>query len=233
MADVLNYTEEKKRCLARTGAIAYTIGNYLPHECKWELREKDIIEIIGRLTEPFLGNEVKDITLGAYPLQSRDSEGRKTTKNIAIAYVWLSKDSRHLIDKSLNEMDTAIRMTVDSPSDKIKEYAAKFSVDGKLHKVNGQNTGMEDRRKSRSGPTYTGIVVDVFKFLMLEFDPYCNNYGENFGKEFKRNCNLFVEESEYRELSPGDYTLVRMIISKSEKRMTAKQLRPKKSLNAF
>lgn len=229
----LKYSEEKKRCLARIGALSYTLGNYLPSECTWEFGFKDIIEIVRRNSKPFLGEDIKDISLGAYPMHIRDENGHKTTKNIAIAYVWLPKNSSHLIDTSTKDMDTAVKVIIPSPSKKLQEYAAKFSVDGKLNKVDGRSTGLEGKRRVQTGRAYTGIIVEVGKILTLEMDKNCHMYAREFGEEFRRSSELLIAETEFKELSPGDYTVVRMVVRKTEKKSTPKELRPRKSFNVM
>lgn len=232
MAEELRYSEEQKRCLARIGGIGYTVGNYIPQECKWTFSNKDIVEIISRLSKPFL-SDIVGITLGAKTLNVKDNDNHKTSKPFPVAYIWLPKSSPNLVDNSLKNSDSAIKFPIPSISNNLKEYASKFSVDGKVHKLDGVSTGTEDGRRVTTGKSHTGIEVLVDKFLMLEFDINGDRYAREFGEEFRHRCNIRIDEVEFKELSHGDFTVNRIVVRKIEKRISDKEFRPRKSISYF
>lgn len=236
MAEELKYTEEQKRCLARTGAISYTIGNYLPSESYWDFSGKDIVEIVTRLSNPFL-SDIHRVTLGSFPLTVKDDNtGRKTTKDIPIAYVWLPKNSPNLVDNSLKHSNSSIKFPIPSISKNLQEYGSKFCLGGKLRTTKGVETGSENGRRVSSGPDYVGIIVLVDKFLSIELDQFGNKYAKEFGEEFRRKCDLKIEILDLVESTgsdPDDLTIKRIVVKKSEKRKVEKELRPKKSFSAF
>ena len=231
MARELNYSEEQKRCLARIGAMGYTVGNYLPQECTWKLSPRDIIEIANRISSPYL-SDIDKITLGAIPVPVKDEDGKRTM-DVPVAYIWLPKNSPNLVDRSLDDTNSAIKIPIPSVSKNLKEFGSKFCLNGKLHIVDGKMIGFDQGRRVSSGKKYKGIVALVEKFLIIEFDSLGIQYSKEFGDEFKRMTNIIMDPIDLKELPHGDMAVNQITVKKSERRTVEKEIRPTRSHNIF
>lgn len=226
MSQVERYSEEQERCLARIGVLGYSVGNYLPQECTWELSKQDIIEIVTRVTRPYL-KDIDSVTLGMKDDVIR-IDGEKETIKIPVAYIWLPSDSPNLVDSSLKNSDSAIKFDIQKYSKSLEEYAAKFCYDGKPNLIKSRNS-----RGGRRGRQKTGLTVLIAKIFRIEFDERNIKYGKEFGEEFKRNTELKIDTRAV-DLGKGDYDIQMIHVTKSvkKKEITTNELRPTLSFNA-
>lgn len=189
----LNLNEEKQRCLARIGVLGYTLGNYLPQECTWRIGKRETIEIIARHSQPYL-DDIVDITLYGVK-QSAMINNHKETVTLPAVYIWLPKKSHNLVDQNLKNLDTAIPIPSNSPSEKLQEYAKKFGENGKLNLIGGKKVNYDyenERNMSQNLNDRVGFAVTLDRFLQMEFDSNNYEYGKMFGNEFKRKTDIRV-----------------------------------------
>lgn len=228
MAD-LNFTDEQIRRLARTAPIAYTCGGYLPQEAVWRLKPEEVAEIVMRNSLPFL-NDIVQVEIDTTPMPGKDEHGNKIMRDIPVAYVWLKKDSPNLVDKSLENTDAAVKFSISSPSDELKEYYNKFGTDPKLRVLDGDGfVKTQGRTKKES---YGGVVVFVDRFIKLEFDAHGNDFAKKFGHEFKVGHDVFLNF--IRDKSQPDRPITEFIITKSVCQIkNDTKIKPRKSRNFY
>lgn len=227
MAQAGRYSEEQERCLARIGVLGYSVGNYLPQNCTWELSKQDIIEIVMRVSRPYL-DDIDSVALGLKSTEVRAKNGKKETLKVPVAYIWLPYDSHNLVDTSLRNSDSAIKLTINKFSKNLEEYAAKFCDQGKAHIIKGEMSG-----GNKKGKPMVALTALISKIFHIEFDEKNIKYGKEFGEEFKRNTEL---EFSYRaiDLGGGDFDIQTIDVKKYVKRKNigTGELRPKSSFNA-
>lgn len=232
----LNYTNEQKRCLARIASMSYTMGNYLPQEVIWTFNASTIIKIVEEKVRSHNIEDFYEITLGRAPFTYQDTEtGENRTDKIPAAFIWLPRNSDHLVDKRLQNTNSYIKTPIPSYSDTLKKFAATFGVGGKLKHVSGQGVGLEDGKRT-TGKRGDAIVTDLMRFMAVELDINGTEYGKLFGNEFKERLVMQLVDIDLRRVDggdPNDKEIREITISLSRPRKTKKQMRPKISFNMY
>ena len=187
----LNYTEEQKRYLAKSGQIAFSLQGFLPDACSWKLLRKDIIEIVARIASKYI-DDVKAVSISyeSIPRAKNGREDNVVTQISPIAYVWLPKDSPNLVNRDLAKNPNVIlNCPIESRSKGVIEFAKRFTLHGQLKLINRN----EYRSDGRHNNDLVGIKVMLDKILKVEFDYGNNEYCKQFGNEFRRNVNIVFE----------------------------------------
>lgn len=232
----LNYTNEQKRCLARTASMSYTMGNYLPQEVIWTFNKETIIKIVEKTTLTHGIDEIDSVTLGRAPFTYHDNEtGENRTDKIPVAFIWFKPNSKHLVDKRLQNTNSFIKTPLRRYSDELKKFASIYGVGGKLNHINGYNTGIENGKRS-TGKKGDAIVTDLMKFMAVELDINGVEFGKQFGNEFKERLVMRLVDIDLKRVDggdPEDKEIREITISLSRPRRTKKQMRPKSSYNMY
>ena len=156
-------TEQQAKRLLGSGAVTYTVSGRLPHTAVWDYTADDLKEIIAKQSAAWI-KDIKFVTIQGDP-----------KNGVLYAYIWIPKDSPNLCDKSLNQADYAIRRSIIRYSNELKEYMDKFGNRNHMRTI-------RDDEKSE----YVGIEVQIDKFMEIEMDRNCFQFGREFGNEFKK-----------------------------------------------
>ena len=100
-----------------------------------------------------------------------------------IPYVWLPRDSKHLIDKSANEPGMVINPRVSAYSEKLKIFADNFAPDRDEKGKKIDRSRRIQLVKPRFGSTnLIAVRCDITKFLIRLFDADNLSFRETFAK---------------------------------------------------
>ena len=160
-------TKELQEQLIKIAPTAYSISGYAPTESSWKLTLDQICQIIKRQTKAYIP-DVSDVTIDI-----------NHKSGSIYAYVWLPKNSKFICNKELEGNDSAISKTMTKFSPEIKEYMDKFCL-------------KENKRifQEEKNLPLAGILVQIERFMKIEFDENGFEYGKLFGEKYKKRATI-------------------------------------------
>lgn len=173
--DQLNVNDAIKRQLKtlQQAPVMFNLLSLIPSECTWTISLQDMENYVLKTAEEFLGRgEVKVVTI----------EPNSSLKKRPRCFVWISRDSRHLVDRSVSDNSAVFTPQVDRFSDDLRSFCANFApserddgtpINKKKKRI--QITGADDSR-------IVGIVIDINKVINRLFDVENRGFQEAFGR---------------------------------------------------
>lgn len=203
-------TEEMQKRLVKTSATNFSVHGYVPNATEWKLTPDQIRDIIKTHASATL-DDIADVTLEI------------NHKSGAIsAFVWIPRDSKHLVNNELKNSNSAIKRSLTRYSQQLKEFIDKFCEkdDKRLYQEEG-------------GLNIVGIRVRVDIFMKLEFDESGNQYAKVFGDE-NRKKTFITLTSNYSRAEDGRFGKLNYIQVKKElkNRYSSTTPRPRRSYNS-
>jgi hypothetical protein len=173
--DQLNVNDAIKRQLktVQQAPVMFNMLNLIPTGCEWIISAQDMEGYVMKTAEEFLGRgEVKQVTIDA----------GASMKKPPRCFVWISRDSRHLVDRSVSDANAVFTPQVDRYSDDLRTFCANFAPhereDGTPinKKKRVQIVGSDDSR-------LVGIIIDINKVIMRIFDYDNRAFQDAFGRD--------------------------------------------------
>lgn len=192
--DSLNVNDAIKRQLKtlQQSPVMFNLLNLIPSKCTWVVPRQDLENYVLKTAEEFLGRgEVKLVTIDAAP---RANYAPRTV-------VWIDKNSRHLVDRSINDNDAVFVPTVERYSQDLRNFADQFAAtetdDGTP--INRKKRIKLTAAEGRENSGIIGIYIDLSRVLSRLFDIENRGFQEAFGKDVpvrpcSMNCDLIYEK---------------------------------------
>lgn len=185
-------SEEIKRQLAvlRQATTMFNAMNLIPSECSWYITAEDMEKHVLRVAEEFLGKgEVKMVTIEA---------GLKNSR-VPRTYIWLKKDSKHLVDKSKSgNTGMVINPKVDRFSDELRRFADQFAP---TQREDGSEISRKKRirlmENTRGDKTIVAIPIDLTRILGRMFDAENRAFQDTYGSDVVARRCLIRGECKY------------------------------------
>lgn len=168
----------------RSSPVFHNLLGYGPSECVFVLAIDDLEKDIENMAKRFL-DDIQFVTIEIIPNSGRP-----------IAYVWLRKDSKHLVDKRAEkDQNMVFNPRIMQFSQQIKDFADNFAP---IVDENGKKIDRSRRLKLLNPKTgnnnFVAIRVDVNRFIQRMFD--ANNldfrdiYIRNNSNHSVRPCGI-------------------------------------------
>ena len=163
--------------------VMFNLLNLIPTECTWVVPLRDMENYVLRTAEEFLGRgEVKLVTI---------EPPAKPTRS-PYCYVWISRDSRHLVDRTVTDNDAVITPQVDRYSQELRDFCNQFAP---TEREDGTPINKKKRIRlvgAEGGDrSIVAVVIDLPRVLNRLFDVENRGFQEAFGKDVPiRPCNI-------------------------------------------
>lgn len=186
-------SEEIKRQLMtmRQATTMFNVLNLIPSECAWYISAEKMEEYVLKVAEEFLGKgEIKMVTIEAGLKGSRAPR----------TYIWMKKDSRHLVDKSKSGSNSnmVISPRVDRFSDDLRKFADQFAP---TKREDGSDISRKKRirlmENTKGDKTITAIPVDLTRILGRIFDEENRGFQDTYGSDVPARRCLIRGECKY------------------------------------
>ena len=142
------------KALIPTSITAFTLSGFTPAESVYQLSAAQVKEMIKKIAESYL-DDITGVDLEMSTVPGGDGKKRQWEP---IAYIGLPRDSKHVISKSGNREESAIRnRTIVNYSQELKEFLDKFC----------------DKEFRKTIPNREGtlsIRCRLTEFIAIEFD---------------------------------------------------------------
>jgi hypothetical protein len=181
-------SEEIKRELKvlRNAPTMFNAMDLIPSECTWYILLEDMERYVRQVAEEFLGREeIRTVTI---------EPGLKGSR-VPRTYIWLKRDSKHLVDKSRTvSADLVINPQMDRYSDELKRFADRFAP---THRDDGSEISRKKLiqivQNIRDDHSIVGIPVDIVRVLQRLFDSDNRGFQDAYGSEKgARRCRVEV-----------------------------------------
>ena len=149
---------------------AYNNGGHPPHESKFIYTYDQMIEVIEKNARVWL-DDLTEATI------------EPTKDGKLAAYVWIPRNSKHIVDNSLKNSNSAINASVQSYSPQMKEFMDKF-CEKKMKRLINPN----ERERSE----IVGIEILLENLLCIEFDVTGYEFGKKFGDKYRKKTNIQI-----------------------------------------
>ena len=142
------------KALIPTSITAFTLSGFTPAESVYQLTAAQVKEMVKKIADSYLDDTTGvDIEMSRVP----GGDGKKTQWE-PIAYIGLPVDSKHVISKSGNKEESAIRnRTIVNYSQELREFLDKFC-------------DKDFRRPMRNQGGTLSIRCRLTEFIAIEFD---------------------------------------------------------------
>lgn len=167
--------------------VMFNLLNLIPSKCTWIVPRQDMENYVLKTAEEFLGRgEVKLVTIDAAPRANRAPR----------TVVWIDKNSRHLVDRSISDNDAVFVPTVERYSQDLRNFADQFAPtemdDGTP--INRKKRIKLTAAEGRENSGIIGIYIDLSRILSRLFDVENRGFQETFGKDVPvRPCSIHCD----------------------------------------
>lgn len=177
--------DQMKRALKalRQAPVFHNIMDLVPSACTWNIPIDNMETYVLTTAQEWLGKEeVKMVTIDPA------LKGRRP-----VAYVWLRKDSRHLVDASKSKnTNLVISPKVERFSDELKKFADQFAP---TEREDGtpisRKKRIDIRENERGDKSIVAVSVDINRILYRIFDVDNRGFLDMFGADAtSRKCSL-------------------------------------------
>lgn len=182
--EALNCSDQLKRRMLKSRECCVTFANtdLLPTECTWFFSISEMERIVADIAKAYLGDREVNQT-------SIQVEYAKNGSAAPMAYVWLRKDSQHLIDKSLQAPSSGVTVTGSKYSKALIELADLYAAEYDLHnnfiprnkRVDIRDQDMRSRRGQESN--IVALALDLQKILERLLDVTNTGFKEVYGDD--------------------------------------------------
>ena len=209
------------KALIPTSITAFTLSGFTPAESIYRLTAAQVKEMVFRIAKSYV-DDVTGVDIEMSTVPGGDGKKRQWEP---VAYIGLPRDSKHVISKSLNKEESAIRnRTVMNYSSELKEFIAKFC-----------DKGFDRVIPNREGSL--SIRCRLTEFIAIEFDEKGVEYKKLIPADMQKHARKadFMVKPEFNQPKdnggePGNlkYIEVRKYFRTAKDQ---RNLLPKKSYN--
>lgn len=193
MANNTNETQlsaEVKRQLEvlRNSPTIFNALDLIPSECTWYITAEDMERYVRKVAEEFLGREeIRFVTI----------EGSLKGSRAPHAYIWLRKDSKHLVsdrNRNVNANNMVMNPVIEQYSEELKRFADRFAP---THRDDGTEISRKKRIRlldnGERDKNIKAMPVDLSRILERIFDSENRGFQDAYGSDRPaRRCRIDV-----------------------------------------
>ena len=164
---------ERQLKVLKQAPVMFNMLDLVPSECTWYLSANDLEKHIYNMAAQYLGsNEITMVTL---------ERGLKETRR-PLCYLWIKKNSKHLVDRRERDDKLVFTPTMERYSDDLKRFAEQFAL-------NRQDDGTPINRKKLirilkndgGDSSIVAIPLDLNRVLQRLFDTENKGFIDTYG----------------------------------------------------